>query len=198
MPISWHKRSKTQHFINYLRTSYSPYSSHGSQRWWQKWHFWELVAITIILSSSKPLTSCTGLSQVEHFTHFQCKRIVATFKPRSESGFQVAISKFQVPNQEPGQGFQLQFPSFKFQTKIQFNVSSCNCQVSRFKPRSRSGFQVAVSKFQVSNQDPGQGLQLQFPSCKFQTKIQVIVSSCNFQVSRFGPRPRSGFQVAIS
>ena len=121
-----------------------------------------------------------------------------SFKPRSRSGFQVAISKFQVSNQDPGQGFKLQFPSFKFQTKIQVRVSSCNFQVSSFKPRSRSGFQVAISKFQVSNQDPGQGFKLQFPSFKIHTKIQVRVSRCNFQVSRFTPRSRSGFQVAIS
>ena len=41
-----------------------------------------------------------------------------------------------------------------------------------------SGFQYAVSKFHA--------------------KIQVRVSSCNFQVSSFKPRSRSGFQVAIS
>ena len=41
-----------------------------------------------------------------------------------------------------------------------------------------SGFQYAVSKFHA--------------------KIQVRVSSCNFQVSSFTPRSRSGFQVAIS
>ena len=89
------------------------------------------------------------------------------------SGFQVAISKFQDSNQDPGQGFKLQFPSFKIHTKIQVRVSSCNFQVSSFKPRSRSGFQVAISKFQVSHQDPGQGFKLQFPSFKFQTKIQA-------------------------
>ena len=44
----------------------------------------------------------------------------------------------------------------------------------------------------------GQGFQLQFPSCKIHTKIQVSVSSCNCQVSRFKPSSRSGFQVAIS
>ena len=37
----------------------------------------------------------------------------------SRSEFQVAISKFQVPNQDPGQGFKIKFPSFKFQAKIQ-------------------------------------------------------------------------------
>ena len=43
-----------------------------------------------------------------------------------------------------------------------------------------SGFQDAVSKFQFSNQDPGQGFELQFPSFKFQTKIQVGVSRSSF------------------
>ena len=37
-----------------------------------------------------------------------------------------------------------------------------------------------------------------FPSFKIHTKIQVRVSRCNFQVSRFKPRSRSGFQDAIS
>ena len=92
------------------------------------------------------------------------------------SGFQVAISIFQVSNHYPGQGFKLQFPSFKFQTMIRVRVSSCNFQVSSFKQRSRSGFQVVISKLQVSNQDPGQGFKLQVPSFKFQTKIQVRVS----------------------
>ena len=58
--------------------------------------------------------------------------------------------------------------------------------------------QVAISKFQDSHEDPGQGLKLQFPSFKIQTKIQVRVSSCNFQVSSFKPSSRSEFQVAIS
>ena len=98
-------------------------------------------------------------------------------------GFQVAISKFQDSHQDPGQGFKLQFPSFKIHTEIQVRVSRCNFQVSRFTPRSGSGFQVAISKFQVSRQDPGQGFKLQFPSFKIQTKIQARVSSCNFQVS---------------
>ena len=48
-----------------------------------------------------------------------CNFQVSSSKPRSRSGFQVAISKFQVSNQDPGQGFKLQFPRFKFQTKIQ-------------------------------------------------------------------------------
>ena len=96
------------------------------------------------------------------------------------------------------QGFKLQFPSFKFQTNIQVRVSRCNFQVSSFAPRSRSGFQDAISKFQDSHQDPGQGFKMQFPSFKIHTKIQVRVSRCNFQVSRFKPRSRSGFQVAIS
>ena len=95
-------------------------------------------------------------------------------------GFQVAISKFQ--------------DSYK----IQVSVLSCNFQVSRFTPRSRSGLQVAISKFQDSDQDPGQGFKLQFPSFKFHAKIQVRVSSCNFQVSRFKLRSRPGFPVAIS
>ena len=34
-----------------------------------------------------------------------CNFRVSRFKPRSRSGFQVAISKFQVSNQDPGQGF---------------------------------------------------------------------------------------------
>ena len=110
----------------------------------------------------------------------------------------VSRCNFQVSHTDLGQGFKLQIPNFKFQTKIQVRVSSCNFQVSSFKPRSRSGFQGAISKFQISNQDLGQGFKLQFPSCEFQTKIRVRVSSCNFQVSRFTPRIRSGFQVAIS
>jgi hypothetical protein len=100
-----------------------------------------------------------------------CNFQVSRFTPRSRSGFQDAISKFQDSRQDPGQGFKMQFPSFKIHTKIQVRVSSCNFQVSRFKQKSRSGFQVAISKFQVSNQDPGQGFKLQFPSFKFQTKI---------------------------
>ena len=139
---------------------------------------------------------------------------------------------FQVSKQDPGQGFKLQFPSFKCQTKIQVRVSSCNFQDSSFKPGSRSGFQVAISNFQVSNQDPGQGFKLpfassfkprsrsgrpvaisklrvsnqdpgrgfklQFPSFKIQSKFRVRVSSCNFLVTRFKQRSRSGLQVAIS
>ena len=101
-----------------------------------------------------------------------CNFQVTSFKLRSRSGLQVAISKFQVSNQDPGQGFKLQFPSFKIHTKIQVSVSSCNFQVSSSKPRSRSGFQVALSKFQVSNQDPGQGFKLQFPSFKIHTILQ--------------------------
>ena len=89
--------------------------------------------------------------------------------------FRVSICSFQVSHQDPGQGFKLQFPSFKFQTKFQVRVSSCTFRVSSFKPRSRSGFQVAISKFQDSHQDLGQGLKLQFPSFKIQTKIQVRV-----------------------
>ena len=127
-----------------------------------------------------------------------CNFQVSSFKTRSRSGFQVAISKFQVSNQDTGQGFQLRFHSFKFQTKIQMRASSCNCQVSRFRPRSRRGFQVAISWFKDSNQDPGQGSKLQFPCSKINTKIQVSVPSCNCQVSRFKPSSRSGFQVAIS
>ena len=125
----------------------------------------------------------------------------ASSQPASQPARQPAAiqpASSQDPNQDPGQGFKLQFPSFKFQTKIRVRVSSCNFQVSSFKPRSRSGFQVAISKFQVPNEDPGQGFKLQFPSLKFQTKIRVRVSSCNFQVSSFTPRSRSGFQDAIS
>ena len=107
-------------------------------------------------------------------------------------------SKFHDSSQDPVERFKMQFPSFKIHTKIQVRVSRCNFQVSRFTPRSRSGFQDAISKFQDSRQDPGQGFKMQFPSFKIQTKIQVRVSSCNFQVSRFTPRSRSGFQVAIS
>ena len=134
------------------------------------------------------------------------------------SGFQVAISIFQVSNHYPGQGFKLQFPSFKFQTMIQVKVSSCNFQVSCcFKPRSRmgvsscnfqvssfkqprskSGLQVANYKLQVSKQDPGQGFKLQLLSCQLQTSIQVRVSSCKFQDSSSKPISRSGLQVAIS
>ena len=128
----------------------------------------------------------------------RCNFQVSRFTPRSRSGFQGAISKFQDSHQDPGQGFKVQFPSFKIHTKIQVRVSRCNFQVSRFTPRSRSGFQDAISKFQDSHQDPGQGFKMQFPSFKIQTKIQVRVSSCNFQVSRFTTRSRSGFQVAIS
>ena len=72
------------------------------------------------------------------------------------------IFKFQVSNQDTGQGFKLQFPIVKIQTKIQVRVSRCNFQVSIVKPRSRSGFRVAISKFQVSNQDPGRGFKIQF------------------------------------
>ena len=125
----------------------------------------------------------------------------ASFKFRTKiqrQGFKDAISKFQDSHQDPGQGFKMQFPSFKIHTKIQVRVSRCNFQVSRFTPRSRSGFQDAISKFQDSNQDPGQGFKMQFPSFKIHTKIQVRVSRCNFQVSRFTPRSRSGFQDAIS
>ena len=128
----------------------------------------------------------------------RCSFQVSRFKPRSRSGFQDAISKFQDSHQDPGQGFKVQFPSFKIHTKIQVRVSRCNFQVSRFTPRSRSGFQDAISKFQDSHQDPGQGFKVQFPSFKIHTKIQVGVSRCNFQVSRFTPRSRSGFQDAIS
>ena len=128
----------------------------------------------------------------------RCNFQVSRFTPRSRSGFQDAISKFQDSHQDPGQGFKMQFPSFKIHTKIQVRVSRCNFQVSRFTPRSRSGFQVAISKFQDSQQDPGQGFKMQFPSFKIHTKIQVRVSRCNFQVSRFTPRSRSGFQDAIS
>ena len=106
-----------------------------------------------------------------HVRVSSCNFQVSSFKPRSRSGFQVAIFKFQMSNQDPDQGFKLQFPSFKFQIKIQVRVSSCKFQVSNPKPRSRSGFQVAISEFQVPNQDPGQGFKLQFPSFKFQTKI---------------------------
>ena len=74
--------------------------------------------------------------------------------------FQVAITKFQDSNHVPGQGFSLQFPSFRIHTKIQVRVSSCNFQVSRFKLRSMSGFQVAISKFPDPHQDPGQGFKL--------------------------------------
>ena len=111
----------------------------------------------------------------------RCNFQVSRFTPRSRSGFQDAISKFQDSHQDPGQGFKMQFPSFKIHTKIRVRVSRCNFQVSRFKPRSRSGFQVAISKFQDSHQDPGQGFKLQFPSFRIQTKIQVRVSSCNFK-----------------
>ena len=103
-----------------------------------------------------------------------------SFTPRSRSGFQVAISKFQVSHQDPGQGFKLQFPSFKFHSKIQVRVSSCNFQVSSFKPSSRSEFQVAISKFQVSNLDPSQGFKLQFPSFKFQTNLQYFSEKSEF------------------
>ena len=127
-----------------------------------------------------------------------CNFQVSRFKPRSRSGFQVAISKFHDSHRDPGQGFKMQFPSFKIHAKIRVRVSRCNFQVSRFTPRSRSGFQDAISKFQDSNQDPGQGSKMQFPSFKIHTKIQVRVSRCNFQVSRFTPRSRSGFQDAIS
>ena len=72
------------------------------------------------------------------------------------------IFKFQVSNQDTGQGFKLQFPIVKIQTKIQVRVSRCHFQVSIVKPRSRSGFRVAISKFQVSNQDPGRGFKIQF------------------------------------
>ena len=153
--------------------------------------------------SSKQCPSASRAARFKFQTKIQvrvssCNFQVSSFKPRSRSGFQVAISKFQVSNQDPGQGFKLQFPSFKFQTKIQVRASSCNFQVSSFKPRSRSGFQDAISKFQDSHQDPGQGFKMQFPSFKIHTKIQVRVSRCNFQVSRFTPRSRSGFQGAIS
>ena len=128
----------------------------------------------------------------------RCNFQVSRFTPRSRSEFQDAIFKFQDSHQDPGQGFKMQFPSFKIHTKIQVRVSRCNFQVSRFTPRSRSGFQDAISKFQDSHQDPGQGFKMQFPSFKIHTKIQVRVSRCNFQVSRFTPRSRSGFQDAIS
>ena len=117
----------------------------------------------------------------------------SSFKPRSRTGFQVAISKFQDSNQDPGQGFKLQSPSFKIHTKIQVRVSRCNFQVSRFTPRSRSGLQDAISKFQDSHQDPGQGFKMQFLSFKIHTKIQVRVSRCNFQVSRFTPSVKFQF-----
>ena len=40
-----------------------------------------------------------------------CNFQVSSFNPRSRSGFQVALCKFQVSNQEPGQGFiNLRFP----------------------------------------------------------------------------------------
>jgi hypothetical protein len=103
-----------------------------------------------------------------------------------------------ISRQDAGHGFKIQFPSFKIHSKIQVRVSRCNFQVSRFTPRSRSGFQDAISKFQDSHQDPGQGFKIQFPSFKIHSKIQVRVSRCNFQVSRFTPRSRSGFQDAIS
>ena len=123
---------------------------------------------------------------------------VSRFSSRSRSAFQEAIPSFMIQVKIQSSGFKMQFPSFKIHTKIQVRVSRCNFQVSRFTPRSRSGFQDAISKFQDSRQDPGQGFKMQFPSFKIQTKIQVRVSSCNFQVSRFTPRSRSGFQVAIS
>ena len=71
-----------------------------------------------------------------------------------------AMGQFQVSNQDPGQGFKFQFPSFKLKTQIQVMVSSCNFQVLSSKPRSRSGLQVAIYKFQVSNQYPCRGFKL--------------------------------------
>ena len=62
----------------------------------------------------------------------------------------VSICSFQVSRQDPGQGFKLQFPSFKFHTKIQGRGSSCNFQVSSFKLRSRS---VRVSSCHPSLMD---------------------------------------------
>ena len=76
----------------------------------------------------------------------------------------------RLSNQDPNQGFKLRFPSFKFQTKSQVRVSSCNFQALSFKPRSSSMFQVAIARFQDSDQDPGQGFKLQFPSSKIQTR----------------------------
>ena len=64
--------------------------------------------------------------------------------------------------------------------------------------RKKSGFCSMGFKFQDSHQDPGHGFKLQFPSFKIHTEIQVRVSRCNFQVSRFTPRSGSGFQDAIS
>ena len=127
-----------------------------------------------------------------------CNYQVSRFKPCSRSGLLVAISKFQDSHQDPGQGFKLQFPSFKIQTKIHVRVSSCNFQVSRSTPRSRSGFQVAIAKFQDSNQVPGQGFTLHFPRIKIQTKIQVRVSSCNLQVSRFTPFSKGEFRIPLT
>ena len=79
---------------------------------------------------------------------------VSSFKPRPRSGFQVSISKFQVENPDPGHGFKLQFPSFKFKTKIQVGAASCNLQVSSFKPISMSGFQAV----HTNHMNPRSGL----------------------------------------
>ena len=62
-----------------------------------------------------------------------CNFRVSSFKQKSRSGFQVAISKFQVSNQDLGQGVKLKFLSFIIQTKIEVRGSSCNFQVSSFK-----------------------------------------------------------------
>ena len=51
-----------------------------------------------------------------------------------------------------------------------------------YSSRWISVFTLRVFHGFISHQDSGQGFKLRFPSFKIQTKIQVRVSSCNFQV----------------
>ena len=66
---------------------------------------------------------------------------------------------------------------FDYVAKPRYRIPAANSYIGSAYVR------VSRCSFQVSRQDPGQGFKLQFPSFKFQTKIQVRVSSCNSQVA---------------